>query len=97
MFSKTILKIIQNLRKHGNKQKKHTTIMREQAKVKIDLVRTHQPQEDVDTIRSMIKNMAKEMVANFTTIIVSMFKLIHQKLKKIIMGTTEKEHDDDLY
>ena len=34
-------------------------------KVKInDLVRSHQPQEDVDTIRSMIKNMATEMVDN---------------------------------
>ena len=54
--------------------------MRSIAKTKIDvLVRTHQPQEDVDTIRSMINKYGEEMVASCTTIIVSMFKLIHQK------------------
>ena len=56
MYFKIILKIIQNLRNHGNKQKKHTTDLREEAKVKMEvLIREHQPQEDVDTIRSMIK------------------------------------------
>ena len=55
--------------------------MRSIAKTKIDvLVRTHQPQEDVDTIRGMIKSMVK-VVAIFTMIIVSMFKLIHQRIE----------------
>ena len=36
------------------------------------LVRKHQPQEDVDTIRSMIKKYGKVVVAIFTMIIVSM-------------------------
>ena len=60
--------------------------MRSIAKTKIDvLVRFHQPQEDVDTIRGMINQSMVKVVAIFTTIIVSMFKLIHQKLTKIIM------------
>ena len=59
--------------------------MREQAKVKMnDLVRFHQPQEDVDTIRKMIKSMAI-VVGNYTMIIVSMFKLIHLVWTKITM------------
>ena len=51
--------------------------MRKEAKVKIEnLVRKHQPQEDVDTIRSMINKYGDEMVANFMKIIVSMFNQI---------------------
>ena len=37
-----------------------------------NVVRSHQPQEDVDTIRSMIKNMIGQ-VGNCTMIIVSSF------------------------
>ena len=52
--------------------------MREQAKVKMEvLIREHQPQEDVDTIRSMIQSMAV-VVAIFTMIIVFM-SLIHRE------------------
>ena len=55
MYFKIILKIIQNLRKHGKTQKKHTMICVQEAKTKMEnLVRKHQPQEDVDTIRGMI-------------------------------------------
>ena len=37
------------------RRKRQYVVMREQAKTKMDkLVRKHQPQEDVDTIRSMI-------------------------------------------
>jgi hypothetical protein len=64
--------------------------MRSIAKTKIDvLVRTHQPQEDVDTIRGMIQSMVV-VVATFTMIIVSMFKLIHQRLKKTIVAKKKK-------
>ena len=53
--------------------------LREQAKVKMEvLIRDHQPQEDVDTIRSMIKSMAV-VVAIFTMIIVSMSLMKNQK------------------
>ena len=47
--------------------------MREKAKVAIErVVRFHQPQDDVDTIRSMIKNTI-EQVANCMRIIAFMF------------------------
>ena len=75
-------------------QKQHTDAiktyneMREQAKVKMnDLVRFHQPQEDVDTIRAM-NNKYGERVGDFTMIIVFMFKLIHREL--ILTTTTTK-------
>ena len=52
--------------------------LRMRQKVKMDvLVRDHQPQEDVDTIRSM-NNKYGQSGGDFTMIIVSMFKLIHQ-------------------
>jgi hypothetical protein len=55
IFFSNILKIIQNIKKTLDEAKETYNDLREQAKVKInDLVRFHQPQEDVDTIRSMI-------------------------------------------
>ena len=62
--------------------KEQYDLMREKAKVAIDkVVRFHQPQEDVDTIRRMIKNILL-VVAIYTTIIVSMFK---DQLQKLMM------------
>ena len=53
--------------------KEQYDLMREKAKEQIDkVVRFHQPQEDVDTIRSMIQNTI-EQVASCMKIIVSMF------------------------
>ena len=55
MSFKIILKIIQNLRKHGKTQKKLQQFTRtSKSKNRSELVRSHHPQEDVDTIRSMI-------------------------------------------
>ena len=56
--------------------------MRQEAKVKImdKLVRKHQPQEDVDTIRSMINKYGEKWWTTFTMIIVSMFTNEHQRL-----------------
>ena len=65
-------------------------LMREQAKVKMnDLVRFHQPQEDVDTIRKMIENTIV-VVGIYTMIIVSMFNLIHLVWTKITMVIQKK-------
>jgi len=53
--------------------------LRQEAKVKInDLVRKHQPQEDVDTIRAMINKYGDRNGG------------IHQKLKKVIMAILER-------
>jgi hypothetical protein len=65
-------------------------LMREQAKVKMnDLVRFHQPQEDVDTIRKMIGKY-NIVVGIYTMIIVSMFNLIHLVWTKITMVIQKK-------
>ena len=78
---KVIADVFQNHFEDNSKFKKawqdakdNYTKLREQAKVKMEvLVRSHQPQEDVDTIRSMIKKYGKEVVDNLYQIIVSMF------------------------
>ena len=55
VFFKIILKVIQNIRKHGKTQKKLQQFAKNKQKLKsINFVRFHQPQEDVDTIRSMV-------------------------------------------
>ena len=54
MFFKIILKSNSKYKKAWQEAKETYNNLREQAKVKINqLVRFHQPQEDVDTIRSM--------------------------------------------
>ena len=65
--------------------------MRSIAKTKIEqLVRFHQPQEDVDTIRAMINKYGERMVASCTMIIVSMFKMQHLVWIPIIIAIQKK-------
>ena len=65
--------------------------LREQAKIKMEvLVRKHQPQEDVDTIRSMINKYGERNGGELHHDNCSMFKLIHQRLRKIIMAIEKK-------
>ena len=60
--------------------KEQYDLMREKQKLLIEkVVRYHQPQEDVDTIRRMIKNTIVQ-VANCMRIIVSMLNVQLQKL-----------------
>ena len=86
MYFKIILKKIQNSRKHIKTQYQTYNDMRKEAKVKIEnLVRKHQPQEDVDTIRSMINKYGERNGGELYNDNCFYVKMLHQKLKKIIM------------
>ena len=70
--------------------KEQYDLMREKAKEKIEqVVRYHQPQEDVDTIRRMIQNTIV-LVVNCMRIIVSMLKDQLQKLMMRVENMTQK-------
>ena len=69
--------------------------LRKEAKIKMEvLVRQHQPQEDVDTIRSMINKYGERNGGDLYHDSCFYVQMIHQKLKKIIMAIKEVEHDD---
>ena len=69
--------------------KEQYDLMREKQKKKLNqVVRFHQPQEDVDTIRRMIKKY-NLVVASYTMIIVSMFQCQLQKLMMRVESMTQ--------
>ena len=51
-----------------------------------ELVRKHQPQEDVDTIRGMINKYGEKVVVNYYHDNCFMFKLIHRKIEEDYHG-----------
>ena len=70
--------------------KEQYDLMREKAKVAIDkVVRFHQPQEDVDTIRRMISKYSSSGGELYTMIIVSMF---NDQLLKLMMRVKSIKH-----
>ena len=71
--------------------KEQYDLMREKAKVAIDkVVRFHQPQEDVDTIRSMIKKITIIWCSNKQKKKTYKFKT-EEQLKYFMMGVDEAE------
>ena len=69
--------------------------MREQAKVKINnLVRFHQPQEDVDTIRSMVNKYGESGGRPYMMIIVFMFKTDTPRMDEDYNGNPKEVYDD---